>query len=178
MIDKKILRSFFLFKRNNINLLTMKEKNSIIFNKLINNKNFIKAKKIGIYISYNNEVDTFNIIKYCFLNNKKIFVPKVFHDLMEFIEIFNIKDLEKINKWGILEPVNNKKIFFNLDLIITPIVCFDNYNNRIGYGKGYYDKYFSNFKGYKLGISFKEQKYFKKIPLDLNDIKLDLIITD
>ena len=64
-----------------------------------------------------------------------------------------------------------------IDLIIVPGICFDKANNRLGFGKGYYDKYLANKNIKKFGICFKEQ-LLDDIPTDNNDIKMDLIITD
>ena len=75
-----------------------------------------------------------------------------------------------------------KKI--NPDVIVVPLLAFDRLHNRLGYGKGYYDKFLSkynNTKGKKpfltIGLAFSFQKY-KKIPTTKSDIKLDYILTE
>ena len=87
----------------------------------------------------------------------------------------------KVNQYGILESIlTNNQV--NPDVILIPLLVYDDNKNRLGYGKGYYDKFLSYFlKKNKdtltLGIAFSFQKY-KKIPTTPNDIKLDNILTE
>ena len=86
-----------------------------------------------------------------------------------------------VSKFGTLEPnKSNKEVF--PDLILVPLVVFDNYLNRIGYGKGYYDRSIKKIKKIKkktvsLGIAYSFQK-FNKIPVNKHDVKLDYILTE
>ncbi len=57
------------------------------------------------------------------------------------------------------------------------MVGFDERLNRIGYGKGFYDKYLSDYKGLKIGLAFSTQKYHH-LPTDQYDIKMDIIVTE
>ena len=97
---------------------------------------------------------------------------------MDFFEWTN-KDPLKINNYGIVEPISVKKIF--PDLIFVPLVAFDDDLNRLGYGGGFYDRYFEKIskikKILKIGLGFSYQE-LKKIPINKYDKKLDLIITE
>ena len=86
-----------------------------------------------------------------------------------------------VNKFGILEPKDTKKEIIP-DLIMVPLVAFDERLNRIGYGKGYYDRSLRKISKIKkhaisLGIAYSFQKC-KKIPIDSHDFKLDYIFTE
>ena len=84
----------------------------------------------------------------------------------------------KINKYGIPEPISKKKIYPNILLI--PLVAFDDDLNRLGYGGGYYDRYLSkaqNNKVFKVGVGFSFQKV-KNLPIKKYDKSLDCIITE
>ena len=86
-----------------------------------------------------------------------------------------------VNQFGMLEPKNSKKIIIP-DLIMVPLVAFDNRLNRIGYGKGYYDRSLKKISKTKknaisLGIAYSFQKC-KKIPTNKHDFKLDYIFTE
>ena len=85
-----------------------------------------------------------------------------------------------LNKLGIPEPLKSKKIVPTI--ILVPLLAFDKYKNRIGYGKGFYDKYLSRFlkvnkKMITVGVAFSFQKYHK-LPVNNYDRKLDFIITE
>ncbi len=85
-----------------------------------------------------------------------------------------------INNLGIPEPNTSKKKE-NPDIMFIPLVAFDKYKNRLGYGGGFYDRYLKNIekkkKVVKIGCAFSFQK-INKLPTELHDKKLDLIITE
>jgi len=180
--NKKEIRQNILNKRKKVNTLDKKKWNTLIYNKVINFKYYINSKKIFTFVSYNNEVDTYRLINYSIKNNKKVYVPKInnIKDKMEVYEINTFSDLE-IGKYGILEPKRNcKKIEKpDMELVIVPGIAFDYDGNRIGYGKGYYDKFFkennTNFKKVALAYDFQ---ILKKIPHNVNDVKVNYIISN
>jgi len=85
-----------------------------------------------------------------------------------------------VNKYGIPEPIRSTiKI---PDIMLVPILVFDNSKYRVGYGKGYYDRYLTKFlKKYNkiltVGVAFSFQRYHK-LTTSKNDVKLDFILTD
>ena len=86
-----------------------------------------------------------------------------------------------VNKFGMLEPKKSKRSFIP-DLIIVPVGAFDNNVNRIGDGKGYYDRSLGKIKKIKkkaisLGVAYSFQKC-KKIPVNKYDFKLNYIFTE
>ena len=181
-MNKIYLRKRFKFIRKQIK--NKDEKSKTISKKVIENKAFLESNNIGIYSSLDDEVDTKYIIKYCLENNKKIAFPKIEGDEMNFYYIDSINELKNAS-YGIKEP-DTKEIANYLDLIIVPGICFDKEMNRIGFGKGYYDKYLSKMNNnnynkniYKIGICFKEQLLEKEIiDASKDDIKMDMIITN
>ncbi len=93
--------------------------------------------------------------------------------------LWSSKDLLKLNKFGIPEPEQKKRVI--PDIIIVPIVAFDNKLYRIGYGGGYYDRYINKISKKKIllkvGIAYSYQK-INKVPANKFDKKLDIIITE
>ena len=85
----------------------------------------------------------------------------------------------KINKYGIPEPTSAKLVF--PDILIIPLVAYDNNLSRVGYGGGFYDRYIDKIekikKVIKIGLAFSYQKV-KIIPINQYDKKLDFIITE
>ena len=91
------------------------------------------------------------------------------------------KEPLNVNKYGMLEPENSSKNIIP-DLIMVPMVAFDNNLNRIGYGKGYYDRSLKKINKIKknaisLGIAYSFQKC-QKISTNKHDYKLDYIFTE
>ena len=97
---------------------------------------------------------------------------------MDFF-VWKNKDSLKINKYGIAEPISSKKIY--PDIIFVPLVAYDGVLNRLGYGGGFYDRYFEKIdkikKIFKIGLGFSYQE-IKKVPINKYDKKLDLVITE
>lgn len=171
---KKELRKKYLEIRKKI-----KNKNSkdlTIFQKVIINEEIKKATTILIYVSTEDEVDTKKLIEY-FLKNKKVAVPKVIGNDMNFYFINSLDDLEN-GYFNILEPKTKVEVKdFSNALSITPGVCFSKDGYRIGYGKGFYDRFYQKHKIYKIGLCYKEC-LVEKLPNDYFDINVDEVISD
>ena len=171
-IRKKILR---LRKKNFLKNFNI---NSIKFLKFIK-KNKLKSKIIGAYYPFNYELDITNIFEILEKKNYTLSLPKVSrNNQMDFFK-WSTKDPLKINKYGIPETISNKKVYPNILLI--PLVAFDNHLNRLGYGGGYYDRYLSKVKNkqkiLKVGVGFSFQKV-QNLPINKYDEKLDCVITE
>ncbi len=142
-------------------------------------KKKIESKIIGGYYPFNYELNILNILEILENKNYTLSLPKVAkNNNMDFFK-WSFKDPLKINKYGIPETISDKKIYPNILLI--PLVGFDDKLNRLGYGGGYYDRYLSkvqnNHKIIKIGVGFSFQK-IKKLPINKYDKKLDYIITE
>ncbi len=171
---KQKLRKKYLKVRENI--LNKDMKNKDIFNQVINNEKVKKAKIILTYVSYNNEVDTLNLIKY-FLKKKKVAVPKVEKGKMNFYFIESLDDLEE-GYAHILEPTTEKKVpNFKESVCLTPGICFSKLGYRIGYGGGFYDQFFSENKMYRIGLCYQEC-LIDDVDNEEHDQKVDEIITE
>ena len=125
------------------------------------------------------EINTFLIVDYLWSINKEIVVPKVKNDkLLEHIKYE--KDTELIsNKWGIPEPNKGTVIDEELiDVVFIPLLAFDKQGHRVGYGKGYYDRFLSTCRKetVKIGLSHFEPVREITDP-GPEDIRLDYCIT-
>ena len=178
--DKAYLRKKSLIQRKQKYLKANKFNFNIIF-KLIR-KHFSKNKIIiaGYYPSYY-EVDILNFLEKASKKNFRIVLPVIkFSNAMSF-KSWIFKEPLYVNKFGILEPKNSSKNVIP-DLIMVPLVAFDNHLNRIGYGKGYYDRSLKKISKIKmktisLGIAYSFQKC-GSIPVNKHDFKLNYIFTE
>ena len=139
-----------------------------------------KTKKIvGGYFAYNYEVSVMPILEKFKQSNYITAIPKIGKKYDMNFFVWSIYDPLNINKYGIPEPITNKITY--PDILLVPLVAYDEERNRIGYGGGFYDRYIKKIKKVKkvltIGIAFSYQKV-KKIPIEKNDIKLDFIITE
>lgn len=128
---------------------------------------FLKGK-IGTYIPIRNEVDVYSIFK----DEFDLYIPKMLDDTT--ITFYSDQE-EKINgPFSTIEPIGLSEEK-NLDVILVPVVgFFDTY--RMGYGKGYYDRYLSKSSALKIGVAFDVQE--TQFDVKPTDIKLDMIITE
>ena len=178
--DKSYLRSKSLLQRKKKYLTANKFNFNLIFsliNKYFNRKKIIIA---GYYPS-NYEVDILNFLYKASKKKFRIALPIIKSSNKMSFKSWVYKEPLYVNKFGILEPKNSKKKIIP-DLIMVPLVAFDNRLNRIGYGKGYYDRNLRKISKIKknaisLGIAYSFQKC-KKIPINSHDFKLDYIFTE
>lgn len=81
-----------------------------------------------------------------------------------------------LNRYKIPEPFDSE--FAVPDIVITPLIAFDERCNRLGFGGGYYDRYFGTHKIWlKIGVAFDFQKTTGLIPVNPHDVPLDCVIT-
>ena len=177
--DKTFLRSHYKKKRLSLTKQEVGHLSRRVCNQL-DKLNIWKLKHYHIFISISkyNEIDTSSIINKLKSEKKIIIVPKISNNELVHIAI-NDQTEFSINEYGIKEPNNgNHFIIENLDLIFIPLLAFDLEGHRVGYGKGYYDRFLklTNKSSLKIGLSFFDP--INKIQdIDDNDVKLDYCIT-
>lgn len=174
-MDKHYLRSLMKEKRLALTPQTFSLYNQKILSKVLSHPQIQKAQTIGCYVSLPQEVDTFKIIQ-ALLPSKQICVPKVKGEDMEFYVIHSLDELQP-GCFHVLEPVTSQLIQpHQIDCMLVPLLAYDHQNYRVGYGKGYYDRYFQHhFNGYKIGLAFSFQ-YVDRIDYDQYDQPLNEVI--
>lgn len=156
-LTKKELRTIYKEKRmalsqDEVNFLSQK-----ILDQFILQFNIIENQKVNVFLPIEkfNEINTQIFIDYFFDKNVRVFVPKIQGENMISVEIFPNSELV-INSWGIKEPISNIDANVELDYVLTPLLYCDQFGNRVGYGKGFYDSFFyGNSKIHnKIGLNF------------------------
>ena len=143
-----------------------------------------EADVLLVYAAYKSEVNTGSLIRAAIEEGKKVYCPKVEGENMNFYRISSMDDLKEGYR-GIREPEGEREKMFTADdiqsriLMIMPGSVFDKEGNRIGYGKGYYDRYLKRgFSGIRtIGVCFACQMQ-ERIPTDEYDRKADKVITE
>lgn len=185
--DKKILRKEIIKKRDNIDISQKEKMDKDILNRFYESKYYEDAEKIFIYISYGSEINTRKIISKALKEKKRIYVPRTEFKtrIMDAVEITSLDNLVE-SSYGILEP-SIEKPYINpneLDLIVVPGVAFDRRGGRVGYGAGFYDRYFKKINQenakriIKLALAYEFQVIDKEVPMSEQDVPVDYIITE
>ena len=171
-LDKKIARAKGLQARALLSLKERSKKSHAVCQEVISR---IHAGMIvGCYVSVKDELDTSEILEFCFANNISVCVPKVVENTLQFYKIKSSHDLVPA-PFGLLEPNVTEMIpVQKIDMMIVPLSSYDSKNHRTGYGKGYYDSVLCNCIN-KIGIAFQEQEV-DQIDVEPHDVTLDEII--
>lgn len=176
--EKQLLRKQLIKKRTEIPPKQKNQMDKTIFNSLTNLVNVKNAEIILTYVSTPIEVDTLEFIKWAKENGKIVGVPITFKEHIAFYKIECLNEL-KISNFGILEPAENKLNIisnFSNSICVVPALAYDSDGFRIGYGKGYYDKFLSEYNGMKIGICYKN--FIMKVPVEEHDAFVDIVVTD
>lgn len=181
-MDKNDLRNSYLAARKSLTPLEIKSRNHLISQRLINFVPWAQLKLVHLYLPILeiNEIDTLSVIKNIRNNYEKlkIAVPKVAsgNQLSHFLLSENTK-LET-NIWGIPEPVGATSVSVDqIDMVIAPMIIFDKTGHRIGYGKGYYDRFLALCREdtRKIGLCYFDP--VDRIDTEPADISMDAVIT-
>lgn len=155
---KQGLRLQISEERKNILPDTKMKMDTEIKNQLFKTEEYKNAGIIFTYVSKPDEVDTINIIKDMLKSGKRVAVPKCIPETlgMDFYEINFLSQL-KDGCYGVLEPDTTlcKKVGqSDMCICLVPGLSFDRYGYRLGYGKGYYDRFLAGFVGYTIGLCY------------------------
>ena len=172
---KKLLRQKMIIKRNALSSQEVAESSEKIIKNLIaflEKQNLPKKTVLATYWPINNEVDVRLIFDWLWESGHIICLPKISGNQLQFIK-WNENDKLTKNK-NVFEPQSINII--DPAVYIIPLVAFDENNNRIGYGMGFYDRALGDKNTLKIGLGHRFQAV-KKIATSPHDIPLDAIIT-
>lgn len=184
METKKLIRKNILALRDGMDKEERNEKSKKIANRLMQLETYKKAQILVIYVNYKSEVSTQSLIKTALLEGKKVYCPKVCEGEMEFYRIDSLEELSE-GYMGIREPKGetSKKLTVEdmkeeVCLMIMPGSVFDRERNRIGYGKGYYDKYIGKYPYFDTAALCFVCQLIDEVPAKEYDIRPDMVITE
>lgn len=173
---KKQLRKAIAERKSQYRVNTLVKMAETLLKHIETHPAFIKAGCVLIYHSLPDEVYTHAFVEK-WKDKKTILLPVVIGNDLELRKYSGKQDMQK-GSYGIEEPIG--KAFTNydkIDLAIIPGVGFDSIGNRLGRGKGYYDRLLPKLKAHKIGICFSFQTE-KEIPTEEYDIKMDEVLTE
>lgn len=181
--SKTAIRKAVLQKRDGIDILMKRMKDSLIKERLFSLPQFNNSRTIFFFATFRSEVDTLPHIDDALKMRKRVILPRVDRSVRE-LRLYEIMGTEELSPGflGIPEPdvpFDRERGINDVDIIIMPGAAFDHAGNRLGYGGGYYDKLLSRLEKPipLIAIAYEEQ-IFSSIPHEAHDIQVHTIVTD
>lgn len=178
-MTKAQLREKFLGKRKELSFEKKRDMELEIESRLLMSEPYRACDTVLTYVSTKDEVDTLGIIRAAFANKKRVAVPKTNDDFsLSFYYINSLKEL-KLGRFNIPEPPKTacKVENFENSICVIPALCCDLAGNRIGYGKGCYDRFLKNYNGEKICLIYSDN-ILTSIENDSTDVKVDMIVSN
>lgn len=176
MIEKKILRKEIREKKKLYSLEEKKELSLPILKKIERQEFFQKADTILCYWSMEDEVFTQDFVNKWY-EKKNILLPCVSGDELILRQYLGKESMKAGEQFGILEPVGKEYTDLEqVDIMIIPGVAFDKEKNRMGRGRGFYDRLLNTLSATKIGVCFDFQ-VVEKVPTESFDIKMDKVFS-
>lgn len=178
---KPDVRSRHLAIRKSLQYEERKRLSKRITDQILNTVEFQSADVVHSYAAMENnkEVATDGLISACLKHGKKVIVPKMKTNNELSHHSIDTLDSLKPNEWGVPEPeFDNETSLQNGILVIVPMVASDFQLNRLGYGKGYYDRFLSKVQSTKIGLCYSFNLCWNTLPAEDFDVKMDIVVTD
>jgi 5-formyltetrahydrofolate cyclo-ligase len=172
---KEALRKKLLSERDALPKPSVESMSAAIMERLFVRPRFAEARTVAFYVPKGNEVDTTRMIKHALAAGKEVLVPRTLQEI-RFCRFTSFEELEP-DRFGIPAPKICNESLREPDVVIVPGVSFGLCMHRLGYGKGYYDRYLAGSPAYRIGICFDFQ-VVEKLPVHEDDERMDEIITE
>ena len=181
-LQKTALRQQYIEKRKAIPKEKKAAADSAICQRIAATVSFRFADTIMLYSALPSEIDLTELAKLAISHGKRVAFPRCIPDtpLMNFHLVSDLSTLQK-GSFSIMEPPKDSEIWTPTDadkaLCIIPAVIYDTAGHRVGYGKGYYDRYLSDKNVQRIGVVY-DDFILKNLPHGRYDMAVDLIITE
>ncbi len=142
---------------------------------------FQESEIIMVFLSLAGEINTAQLVLRAWQEGKRVLAPRVSWEQRRMIplEIRSLAEDIEETQWSLRQPVQGDPVpLAMIDLVIVPGIGFDLQGNRLGRGRGFYDRFLANpdFTGTTCALAFEEQ-VVEKIPTDAHDIQVDMVVT-
>lgn len=175
--EKEQLRKFYRQKRDAITEENVKRWSEAISEHIVSTELYQQAKTVYFYYPLGNEVNLLAVARKALDAGKCVGFPKTEGDIIRFYKVESLEDFQE-GCFHVMEPVSTELLDVENPLILTPGLIFDKQKNRMGYGKGYYDRYTAILpKAIKIGVAY-EMQLTQEVPVDEYDVPMDYMITE
>lgn len=180
--EKRDVRQKMLLTRKKIKKELRAKKSAEIINRLVSLDEFQGVKRVMVYVNFQEEVETRRLIEYFWEQHVEVVVPICDPKKRELNAslLYSFDELAPGN-FGVLEPTKQAIRLVDvdtIDLIIVPGLAFDRHGGRIGYGAGYYDRFFERTPDATIiAVAYAEQ-IIANVPMEPHDKRMPYIVTD
>lgn len=177
--QKSLLRKRMILKRKGMTISEIEEKSVIICRRVLANEQFACAGNVLLYLPVGGEVNTKYLLAHFQKKKVGVFLPAYFKKEKKWVfSKFDGFDNLEAGPFGIMQP-REVNIFPlpSLGLAIVPVVAFSPELDRLGYGKGVYDRLLGKLKTTKVGLAYESQMV-EKLPTAPHDIKMGCVVTE
>jgi 5-formyltetrahydrofolate cyclo-ligase len=177
---KSTLRKAILARRRALDASEKSAADDVIQEVFLATPEYLAADSVALYCAVHNEVSTERVIHHALLAGKALFLPAVEGHGMLFRQVSSREDLV-VGRFGIMEPAAGCAATApeKIDLIVVPGVGFDLSGQRIGYGKGYYDRALHKLEGKGILTAFcYDFQLVDSLAGEQHDVNMDMIITE
>jgi len=180
MTQKANIRRDCLARRNALSQFEIKANSLAIHERLSTVDEFRAADQLLCYVSKDSEVETQSLMENFLEEGRTVLIPVAKRD--GTLQWSNLKSLDELEPgaFGVPEPRADSLRLLEPDedaLVIVPCIAFDPSGQRLGYGKGYYDRFLAQHGGGKVGLAFDVQKV-EQIPAEAHDVPLNVVVTE
>ena len=176
-MDKASLRKYIKQQGRSFSKEQLAEWSSLLCKRLLSHSRIAAAHTVLLYHSLPDEVQTSELLRTLLNKGKTLLLPKITGDGLMELRIYNGEHDLCVGKYGIKEPTGEAYTYYNnIDVAVIPGVAFDVEGNRLGRGKGYYDRILPLLtSAYKIGLCFSFQ-IADNIPTETHDMKVDEVL--
>ncbi len=174
--EKSEIRKDIIAKRKQLSETEYQKRSDCICRKIMETPSFQKASVVYAYFAVQKEVSLGSVFEECFRQGKVLALPRVEGKEIFFYQVNSMEDLEE-GSFHVMEPKERCQKAPKADLILVPGVAFTHAGGRLGYGGGFYDRFFEKNSMDSIGVGFSFQ-VLRELPLEQHDICLNRILSD
>ncbi|MBR5613874.1 MAG: 5-formyltetrahydrofolate cyclo-ligase [Clostridia bacterium] len=177
--EKSEIRDINKAARAKVNSKAVAQKSRVAAESFLKSRIYKNSNCIMLYMPLGNEVDTAEIIKAACRDGKRLVFPVTDKDTGEITPYYAAEDtLFKRGAFSVSEPCGTEAAELKqIDAVIVPGIAFDRFGNRVGFGKGCYDRLLQRISAVKIGLCYDFQ-VCDEIAADLYDVKMNFLITE
>lgn len=176
MQTKEKIRQMSKAARDAMTPRAIEEESACICKRIMDEEVFRQMERCMIYYPLGSEASLLPLTEQCFRLGKRVAFPRVTGESMEFVEITDLTEFAE-GYFHVMEPTGMNIAAWADALVLTPGIAFDRRGGRIGYGKGFYDRYFAEYpKLIRMGVSLRTQ-IVEDVKADAYDKKMHYVVT-